>query len=129
KPQQEGVPMAMRAGLYQGRAMSRAAQQAYLRQLNTSLGPAAAKHFEQRLASAAAAPDELYELLQMYLMPGEPTRLDPQQMKLMPHSQWQQLFAGDAALAAAVAMHFDALIDAPEQVQAVSLDQNLIAAA
>lgn len=129
KPQEAGASLSMRAGLYQGRSMSRAANQAYLRQLNTSLGPAAAKHFEQRLASAAAAPDELYELLKMYLMLGEPARLDSQQMRLMTHSQWQQLFAGDTALAAAVAMHFDALIEDPKQVQAVSLDQNLIDAA
>ncbi len=124
-----GAPWSMRAGLYQGRSMGKATRDAYLRQLNASLGPAAARHFEQRLASAAAQPDELYELLKIYLMLGEPARLDPEQMRLITHAQWQQLFAGDTALASAVAMHFDALIEEPARVQAVDLDQDLIASA
>jgi len=129
KYRDKGAPWSMRAGLYQGRSVGKAAREAYLRQLNASLGPAAARHFEQYLAGAAAQPDELYELLKVYLMLGEPERLDPAQMRLITHGQWQQLFADDPALASAVAMHFDALIEDPAQVQAVSLDSNLVASA
>jgi type VI secretion system protein ImpL len=120
------VPLRMRFGLYQGKTLGEAAEDAYFREMNLSLGPAVARHLATRIAASGSAPDRLYEYLKAYLMLVDPKRLDAAQMKLITHAEWTQAFAQDAETASRVAVHFDTLSDNPKRVQPVSADQQLI---
>jgi len=46
------VPLGMRFGLYQGAAMTSTSEDAYFREMNNSLNPAVARHFEGRIQAA-----------------------------------------------------------------------------
>src|SRR5450631_854974 len=87
----DDVPLRMRFGLYQGKAMGAAAEDAYFREMNLSLAPAVARHLAGRIAASGTAPDLLYEYLKAYLMLADPKRLDPAQMKLITHAEWARL--------------------------------------
>lgn len=120
------APLTMRFGLYQGRSMLAAAEDAYFREMNATLAPAAARHFGEQVAAAGTEPDRLYELLKAYMMLGEPKRLDSEQMKLIAHNEWARLYASDAPTGERIALHFDALVDRPERVQPVKLEPALV---
>ena len=124
-----GVPLQVRFGLYQGKAMSAAAEDAYFREMNSSLGPAVARHLAGRIAASGSAPDQLYQYLKAYLMLIDPKRLDPAQMKLITHSEWAQAFAQDAETGSRVAANFDTFSDNPKRVQPVPADPDLVAQA
>jgi type VI secretion system protein ImpL len=123
------VPMRMRFGLYQGKTLGAAAEDAYFREMNLSLGPAVAQHLAGRIAASGSAPDRLYEYLKAYLMLVDPKRLDAAQMKLITHAEWAQAFAKDAETGSRVAFHVDTLSDNPKRVQPVSANPELIAQA
>src|SRR5450631_1297 len=125
----DDVPLRMRFGLYQGKAMGAAAEDAYFREMNLSLGPAVARHLAGRIAASGTAPDLLYEYLKAYLMLAGPKRLDAAQMKLITHAEWAQAFARDAETGSRVAAHFDTFSDSPGRVQPVPADSDLIAQA
>ncbi|MGO9992891.1 MAG: type VI secretion system membrane subunit TssM [Steroidobacteraceae bacterium] len=124
-----GVPLLMRFGLYQGKRMSAAAEDAYFREMNLSLGPAVAQHLAGRIAASGSAPDRLYEYLKAYLMLVDPKRLDAAQMKLIMHAEWAQAFAQDAETGSRIAVHFDTLIEHPGRVRPVPADSELVAQA
>ena len=123
------VPLRMRFGLYQGKAMGAAAEDAYFREMNLSLGPAVARHLAGRIAASGSAPDRLYEYLKAYLMLVDPKRLDAAQMKLITHAEWAQAFAQDAVTGNRVAAHFDTFSESPQRVQPVPADSELVAQA
>jgi type VI secretion system protein ImpL len=125
----DGVPLRVRLGLYQGKAMSAAAEDAYFREMNSSLGPAVARHLAGRIAASGTAPDQLYEYLKAYLMLADPKRLDAAQLKLITHAEWAQAFAQDSETGNRVAVHFDALSDHPKRVRPVPADSDLVAQA
>jgi type VI secretion system protein ImpL len=123
------VPFRMRFGLYQGKAMGAAAEDAYFREMNLSLGPAVARHLGGRIAASGSAPDRLYEYLKAYLMLDNPKRLDAAQMKLIMHAEWARAFARDAETGGRVAAHFDTFSAMPGRVQPVPADPELVAQA
>ncbi|HLZ96922.1 MAG TPA: type VI secretion system membrane subunit TssM [Steroidobacteraceae bacterium] len=125
----DDVPMQMRFGLYQGKAMGAAAEDAYFREMNLSLGPAVARHLAGRIAASGTAPDQLYEYLKAYLMLADPKRLDAAQMRLITHAEWAQAFAQDTETGNRVAAHFDTLSDNPKRVRPVPADADLVAQA
>jgi type VI secretion system protein ImpL len=125
----DGVPLQVRFGLYQGKAMAAAAKDAYFREMNLSLGPAVARHLAGRIAASGSAPDQLYEYLKAYLMLVDPKRLDAAQMKLITHAEWAQAFARDTETGNRVAVHLDTLSDNPKRVQPVPADADLVAQA
>ncbi len=120
------VPFSMRWGLYQGRAMSNVAQDAYLRELNASLLPAVSQHFGSRLTGFAGEPDKLYEYLKAYLMLATPERLDPAQLGYLADLEWQRVFANDPATYESVRNHFAALLAHPDRIQPVTRDDELV---
>ena len=124
-----GVPLKMRFGLYQGKAMGAAAEDAYFREMNSSLGPAVAHHLAGRIAASGSAPDQLYQYLKAYLMLVDPKRLDPAQMKLITHAEWARAFAQDAETGSRVAANFDTLSENRARVQPVPADTELVAQA
>jgi len=125
----DGVPLQVRFGLYQGKAMAAAAKDAYFREMNLSLGPAVARHLAGRIAASGSAPDQLYEYLKAYLMLVDPKRLDAAQMKLITHAEWAQAFARDTETGNHVAVHVDTLSDNPKRVRPVAADPELVARA
>ncbi|HKR36474.1 MAG TPA: type VI secretion system membrane subunit TssM [Steroidobacteraceae bacterium] len=118
--------LSMRWGLYQGRSVTNAVQDAYVRELNAGLLPAVSEHFANRLASFAGEPDKLYEYLKAYLMLSEPEHLDPKQLGFIGNLEWQRVFANDPTTLERVATHFNALIAEPERVQPRQYDSELV---
>jgi type VI secretion system protein ImpL len=123
---QQDVPLSMRWGLYQGRSVSNAAHDAYVRELNASLLPGVADHFRNRLAGFAGEPDKLYEYLKAYLMLGMPDHLDRDQLGFISRFEWQREFGNDPATLERVTKHFDALIADEDRVQPVKLDDEIV---
>lgn len=122
----EDVPLSMRWGLYQGRSVSNAAHDAYVRELNASLLPGVADHFRNRLAGFAGEPDKLYEYLKAYLMLGQPEHLSTAQLGFIGQYEWQREFANDPATLERVNKHFAALIADPDRIQPVKLDDGIV---
>jgi type VI secretion system protein ImpL len=119
-------PFSMRWGLYQGRSVTNAAQDAYLRELNAGLLPAVSAHFANRLASFAGEPDKLYTYLKAYLMLNDPDHLDRAQLGFIANLEWQRVFANDPTTLERVANHFNALIAEPERVQPGQRNDELV---
>jgi type VI secretion system protein ImpL len=120
------VPLLMRFGLYQGNAVGNEVHDAYIRELNGILLPGVASQFRSGLTSNAADPQALYYYLKGYLMLGEPKHQDPDQLVALTHIEWRKVFPGDAVLQAAAARHFKALVDDPDRLRAITLDNDLV---
>jgi type VI secretion system protein ImpL len=119
---EHSVPITMRWGLYQGRSLTNAADDAYVRELNARLLPAVAEHFHSRLVGFADEPQKLYEYLKAYLMLGQPEHLDVTELGFLSKLEWQRVFADDPGLGERLQRHFSALIADADRVQAVTPD-------
>jgi type VI secretion system protein ImpL len=126
KYQKDGVPLSMRAGLYQGDSLANAALDAYLRELNTNLAPAIAIAVRDRLMPLASQPDKLYEYLKVYLMLGDPGRLAREDVQFISDLEWRQRFASDDAIVQRLDAHVTALVADKSRVQPVDLDTDLV---
>lgn len=126
KYQKDGVPLSMRAGLYQGDSLSNAAQEAYARELNVSLAPAMAAAVHDRLMSLASEPDKLYEYLKVYLMLANPERLTREDVQFISDLEWRRRFAGDASLVDRLDTHVAALVADKSRLQPVTPDNNVV---
>ena len=122
----DGVPVSMRAGLYQGGALADAARDAYLRELNVSLVPALASAFHDRLLSLASEPDKLYEYLKVYLMLVSPERLTREDVQFISDLEWRRRFGGDVTLVERLDTHVAALVADKSRLQPVTADNNLV---
>ncbi|MEQ1759516.1 MAG: type VI secretion system membrane subunit TssM [Vicinamibacterales bacterium] len=120
------VPVPMRWGLYQGSAMGDAARDAYSRELDDVLLPQVAARFRQRLVDYATEPEKLYEYLKGYLMLGDPTHLDRQQLGYLADFEWQEAYASDPARAQQVSDHFKSLLEYRENLRAIDIDQEIV---
>ncbi len=121
-----GVPVSMRAGLYQGGSLAEAAQDAYLRELNTSLAPAMATAVHDRLLSLASEPDKLYEYLKVYLMLANPERLTREDVQFISDLEWRRRFSSDATLVERLDAHVTALVADKTRLQPVAADNSLV---
>jgi type VI secretion system protein ImpL len=72
----EGPPLELTFGLYQGTKLSRAAQDAYTHSLNRILLPRLLSRVERQLAARTNDVDYLYETLKVYLVLGRQGPLD-----------------------------------------------------
>ena len=121
-----GTPFSMRAGLYQGRSLTSAADDAYLRELSTGLVPVLAGAFRERLGQAAGDPDKLYEYLKVYLMLGEPDRVAPTELQFMSDREWQQRFAGDEPTSQRLSAHTAALLQDKTRIEPFAFDPDVV---
>lgn len=126
KQYQDDVPLAMRWGLYQGNAVSNAAADAYVRELDSALLPRVAGALKQRLYSNIADPDRLYEYLKAYLMLGQPEHLDKAQLGFLVDLEWQDRYAQQPEIRDALSLHFHGLLDNAEQLRRLPVDQDLV---
>ena len=124
----EDAPWSMRAGLYQGRAMRKAAGEAYARELNAVLVPSLAGSLERRIDALAGEPDKLYEYLKGYLMLGDPKRLQAEQLALLAALEWEQEHAGDPAVRGSLLSHLEWLLTT-ENLSPAPIDGGLVARA
>ena len=126
KYHKDGVPLSMRAGLYQGGSLAEAAQDAYLRELNASLAPAMASAVHDRLMSLASEPDKLYEYLKVYLMLANPERLTREDVQFITDLEWRRRFSSDATLVERLDAHVNVLIADKSRLQPVTPDDALV---
>jgi type VI secretion system protein ImpL len=120
------VPLLMRFGLFQGRALVRQVHEAYLRELNGTLLPGAGVRFREGLTLSANDPQALYDYLKGYLMLSEPQHLDASELAALARIEWQRLFPQDPAIEKALDRHFTALLDDPQKPRALTLDNALV---
>lgn len=123
------VPWSMRMGLYRGASLTEAIHDAYRRELNGSLLPAAGVRFRDGLAASARQPQEVYDYLKGYLMLGEPAHLAPAELAALARVEWRRLFPADADVQKALDRHFTALLEAKEKPRALPVDAGLVAQA
>ncbi|MGN2253704.1 type VI secretion system membrane subunit TssM [Frateuria sp. GZRe12] len=121
-----GVPMSMRLGLYQGKAVGEDLHAAYLRELNALLLPGVGAQFRGGLAASASDPQALYYYLKGYLMLGEPQHLDADELVALANLEWRKVFPDEPVLQQALAKHFQALVEEPGQLRALPLDAALV---
>jgi type VI secretion system protein ImpL len=123
------VPLMMRWGLYQGRALGNAARDAYVRELDGTLLPKVGEAMQRRLIAYTAEPDKLYEYLKAYLMLGLPERLDKAQLAVMTDVEWQTAYPDEPDIREALAMHWRNLLQYEETLRALPLNEQLVAQA
>ncbi|MET0331158.1 MAG: type VI secretion system membrane subunit TssM [Dyella sp.] len=126
---QQHVPLLMRFGLYQGRALDEQVQAAYLRELNALLLPGLAAQLHDGVSRNAANPQALYGYLKGYLMLGEPAHRDNGELRALASGEWQRIFPQQPVLQGALDRHLQALLSASTPLRALPLDQALIAQA
>ena len=107
----EGVPLHMRMWLYQGRAMQDRVNDAYLRELNATLGPTVMTILETRIRENAGNPQLLYEYLKAYMMLGDPERLQSQQLAFLVGEEWRRSYSQSPELYARLRNHTDYLFE------------------
>jgi type VI secretion system protein ImpL len=125
----DGVPLSMRAGLYQGRSLTGAARDAYEREINSLLLPVLAHQFEQRIIIFAGQPDRLYEYLKGYLMLGDAGHRDADHLRFLAQYEWRQLSPNDADARDRLAQHFEQLLGDPDRFKSVPISANVVAQA
>jgi type VI secretion system protein ImpL len=121
------VPWHMRMWLYQGKAMEERVGDAYLRELNQSLGPTVLRILETRIRENTANPQLLYEYLKAYMMLGDPERLDVRQLAFLVGEEWRRTYSNDGALYSRMKMHTDFLFE--NGAQPFPINQRLVASA
>lgn len=120
------VPLSMRSGLYQGGSLGGAAQDAYLRELNTALMPAVASMLRTRITKLATEPDKLYEYLKIYLMLGSPERLVPAEMQFVTDQEWRQRYKADPSIIERLQIHVASLLQDKSRVEPQNLDTDIV---
>jgi type VI secretion system protein ImpL len=117
------VPWRMRFGLYQGEALASVSKDTYQQMLQTQFLPLITQSLEQRLKSAEGQnPEVLYGLLKVYLMLGEPKRLEAGLVRTWLEIDWKNNYSSEAS---GLLKHLDNLLKLPPEVQ--QLDKDLIA--
>ena len=123
-PFKEDVPLLMGMGLYKGDTLGEAAQAAYHRDLNKIFLPRLAARLEQQLARGVGSPDFRYEALKIYLMLGQPTRLDPALVQSWMSIDWAVSYAQAPEVQGDLQKHLTNLLDAG--IEPMALDERLV---
>lgn len=114
-------------GLYQGDKLQSAANFAYERLLKEYFLPALGNRLKERMqADEGANPDILYQLLRVYLMLGQPDRLDASIAEPWIKLDWEKSFATEPEALAQLTTHLHNLLQL--QLDPAPLDQNFVAA-
>jgi type VI secretion system protein ImpL len=121
----EDEPLAMRWGLYQGNAVGNAAQDAYMREVDSVLLPHVASRFRQRVVERSNDPERVYDVLKAYLMLNDPEHLDRDFLGQRADQEWGQTAGNTAPLAE----HFKTRLSDGEALPPLPLDANVITTA
>lgn len=125
----DSVPWSLGFGLYQGKKLDAASQQAYRRMLVDAVLPRIALGIEEQLKNGNDNPELQYEALKAYVMLYDPERFDPKALKLYVTADWELTLprAVTTEQRAALESHLDALLDEGAVVSPLPEDKNLVA--
>ncbi|WAK00364.1 type VI secretion system membrane subunit TssM [Methylobacter sp. YRD-M1] len=120
----DDAPWSMQLGLYQGDKVRPLVDSAYGKQLSNRFLPLIKARLEQRLVSEEAKnPEILYELLRVYLMLGNPDKMDTRIFRPWIALDWENNYP--QAVQQGLLVHLDNLLELPMEAQ--PLDEQLVA--
>ena len=125
-----GAPWSMGFGLYQGKKLAVASEQAYRRLLQDALLPRLANRIEEQLRGANAGNLEFaYEALKAYLMVHDSRHFDADTLKAWITFDWESNLPRDLSAEQRTALdaHLGALFERGALATAMPADQNLVA--
>ncbi len=120
----QGAPWLMGMGLYQGFKLGSASEQAYQRILQQRLLPHIKARLE-RTITQTEDPEELRQVVNIYLMLGEPSILNEKQFRSWALRNWEPSLRDEPILRTHLTEHLDALLDS--EFKPTALDQRLMA--
>lgn len=120
------IPWRMRMGLYRGKALGEAAQDAYLRELNGSLLPVMASRYAEQVRSSVATPDRLYEYLKGYLMLGDAGHRDADHLRFLTEIELRRMYPSDEATRRRLNGHFEQLLADKDRLSSLPPNAELV---
>ncbi|MEY4561437.1 MAG: hypothetical protein RLZZ618_714 [Pseudomonadota bacterium] len=125
----DSVPLSLGFGLYQGRKLDSASQQAYRRMLVDAVLPRLALGIEDRLKNGIDNPELQYEALKAYIMLYDPDHFDAKALKLYVLADWETNLPRSVTTEqrAALESHLDALLAEGQAVSPLPEDKALVA--
>ena len=122
-------PLTMGFGLYQGRKLDAASQQAYRRMLVDAMLPRIALRVEDQLKSGSDNPELQYEALKTYVMLYDPARFDRKALELYVREDWKTSLPRSVTTEqrSALESHLDALLAEGAAVSPLAEDKALVA--
>jgi type VI secretion system protein ImpL len=120
------VPWSMRFGLYRGGALTEAAQDAYVRELNGILVPVLARQFEEKLRGNAQSPDRMYEYLKGYLMLKDASHRDLQHLQALTSLLFGEVLGRDPQAREEVENHFATLLAEKDRIKTSAVSQDVV---
>ncbi|HTU66924.1 MAG TPA: type VI secretion system membrane subunit TssM [Steroidobacteraceae bacterium] len=123
---EDSVPLTMRFGLYRGGALTEAARDAYIRELNQVLVPVLARQFEARLRDSAQAPDKLYEYLKGYLMLEDSSHRDLDHLRALSGLVFGQALGRDPQAREEIDAHFGVLLEDEDRIHASVVNKDIV---
>ncbi len=114
-------------GLYQGYKLEDGADEAYEQLLRGYFTPSLVSRLKERMQGPEGLkPDVLYQLLRVYLMFGQPERMDPKVAAAVMRVDWEQTFATEPEILASLSSHLESLLKL--KLAATQLDDAFVAA-
>ena len=120
------VPWSMRFGLYRGGALTEAAQDAYVRELNGILVPVLARQFEEKLRGNAQSPDRMYEYLKGYLMLKDASHRDLAHLQALTSLLFGEVLGRDPQAREEVENHFATLLAEKDRIKTSAVSQDVV---
>jgi len=107
---QEKTPWLMGMGLYQGFKLGDATRRAYSRTLQQFLLPHIKERLEDGMLDNSVEPEDLRNLLSVYLMLGDPEALDIKTFRPWVIQSWKQLLPDNSDMQALLTTHLDEML-------------------
>jgi type VI secretion system protein ImpL len=125
----DSVPVSLGFGLYQGRKLDAASQQAYRRMLTDAVLPRIALRVEEQLKDPSNIPELHYEALKTYVMLYDPARFDAAALKDYVLADWDANLSRSITTEqrAVLESHLDALLAEGPAVSPLPEDKALVA--
>jgi type VI secretion system protein ImpL len=125
----DSVPVSLGFGLYQGRKLDAASQQAYRRMLTDAVLPRIALRVEEQLKDPSINPELHYEALKTYVMLYDPARFDAAALKSYVTADWDANLSRNVTTEqrAVLESHLDALLAEGPAVSPLPEDKALVA--
>jgi len=122
------VPLSMGLGLYQGDKLGSQANRAYRRMLHQVLLPRVILRLEDQMRGVAGDPQQLFQVLRVYLMLDEPDKYDAETVRDRVTADWLAQVPRETTQdqREALAGHLDALLQEPPVPLPLPLDGALI---
>ena len=122
---ENGIPVSLAFGLYQGRKIGGAGGRAYRRLLLEEFMPTLATRIERILGASADDLDTTYEVFKLYLMLGEPERLEPDLLRLVTDLDWKREWPQDPEFRGRLEHHLNRALETG--IDPVHLNDELVA--